>query len=47
MISGAPKEQWGRYASIFNRMAEFKLLDMKRIEKDAAKEDEAAKEKKS
>ena len=46
MISGAPKEQWSRYASTFNRMAEFQLLDMKRIEKDAAKEDEAAKEKK-
>jgi hypothetical protein len=46
MISGAPTEKWDRYASTFNKMAEFKLLDMKKIEKDAAKEDEASKEKK-
>jgi hypothetical protein len=47
MISGAPKEQWARYASTFNRMAEFQLLDMKRLEKDAAEEEKKeAKEKK-
>lgn len=38
MISGAPKEQWSRYAPIFNRMTNFQLLDMKKIEEDAAKE---------
>ncbi|RBP35858.1 hypothetical protein DES53_11924 [Roseimicrobium gellanilyticum] len=46
MISGAPKEQWDRYSPVFNRMMEFQLFDMERIEKDAAKEDAAAKEKK-
>lgn len=46
MISGAPKEQWDRYAPIFNKMAEFKLLDMKQIEKNAAKEEKGEEEKK-
>ncbi|QIF01440.1 hypothetical protein [Roseimicrobium sp. ORNL1] len=41
MISGAPKEQWDRYAPIFNRMTNFQLLDMKKIEADAAKEEAA------
>jgi hypothetical protein len=45
MVSGAPKEQWDRYAPVFNSMTNFQLLDMKKIEEDAAKE-EAAKEKK-
>ncbi|MEZ0274265.1 MAG: hypothetical protein ACAH88_05125 [Roseimicrobium sp.] len=46
MTSGAPKEQWNRYGSTFNRMTRFQLFDLEMLEKDAAKEDEAAKEKK-
>jgi hypothetical protein len=32
-VAGAPKEEWQRYQPVFERMAAFEIIDMKRFPK--------------